>query len=263
MSAYMVVVSARFRMMLQYRSAAFAGLGTQMFWGIMRVMIFQAFYHSSTAVQPMSIEQVVTYIWLGQAMLTMFPWNVDSDIRTLMRSGTVAYELLRPLDLYWFWFSRAIAFRTAPMILRALPMFAIALPFLGMKLPVSPEACIAWLLSMFAALLLSCAITTLMGITLFWTIAGDGIARLMASSVVIFSGMLIPLPLFPQWMQKALTFMPFRGVSDIPFRLYTGNIPTHDFLFAIGHQLAWTVVLILAGRALLARGTRRLVVQGG
>ena len=40
MSAYMAVVSARFRMMLQYRSAAFAGLGTQMFWGIMRVMIF-------------------------------------------------------------------------------------------------------------------------------------------------------------------------------------------------------------------------------
>ena len=69
MSAYVAVVKARFRMLLQYRTAALAGFGTQLFWGLIRVMLFDAFYRSSSAPQPMSYPQTVTYLWLVQAML--------------------------------------------------------------------------------------------------------------------------------------------------------------------------------------------------
>ena len=44
-----MVVSARFRVLLQYRAAAIAGLGTQIFFGLVLVMIYEAFYRSSTA----------------------------------------------------------------------------------------------------------------------------------------------------------------------------------------------------------------------
>ena len=65
------IFSARFRALLQYRAAALAGVGTQLFWGLIRVMIFGAFYASSTAVQPMTYPEVITYIWLSQAMLLL------------------------------------------------------------------------------------------------------------------------------------------------------------------------------------------------
>ena len=39
MSAYAAVFAARFRVLLQYRAAALAGLGTQVFWGLVRVAI--------------------------------------------------------------------------------------------------------------------------------------------------------------------------------------------------------------------------------
>ena len=45
---YRAVVSARYRMLLQYRAAAFAGLVTQCFWGAIRLMIVAAFYAAST-----------------------------------------------------------------------------------------------------------------------------------------------------------------------------------------------------------------------
>ncbi len=53
-TAYCAILSARFRMLLQYRAAAFAGFVTQLFWGLIRVMIFSAFYRSSNAPQPMT-----------------------------------------------------------------------------------------------------------------------------------------------------------------------------------------------------------------
>ena len=109
MRPYFAILSARFRTLLQYRVAALAGIGTQLFWGLIRVMIFDAFYRSTTAPQPMTYAEVVTYIWLGQAMLRFLPWDVEGDARQMMRTGGVAYELLRPLDLYALWFCRSLA----------------------------------------------------------------------------------------------------------------------------------------------------------
>ena len=116
---------------------------------------------------------------------------------------------------------------------------------------------------MTAALLLGCAITVLVTISMLWTISGEGFFYITATAVTVFSGMVIPLPLFPDWAQPILDFMPFRGLGDVPFRLYTGNIPAGDALPYLAQQAAWTVAMVVAGRWLLARGLRRLVVQGG
>jgi ABC-2 type transport system permease protein len=263
MRAYGAVLGARFRTLLQYRAAAVAGFGTQLFWGLIRVMIFEAFYRSSTAPQPMAFPEVVTYLWLGQAFFALLPWAVDADVRAMIRTGTVAYELVRPLDLYALWYSRALAARLAPTLLRAVPMFVVAGLFFGMEPPPSLLSGAAWIVTGAGALLLSSAFSTLMTISLLWTVSGEGVSRLAPSLVLLFSGMLLPLPLFPDWAQSLLNFLPFRGLVDAPFRVYLGHIPPERLPFVFLHQAAWTVALVALGRFLLLRGTRRLVVQGG
>ena len=263
MTAYGAIVSARFRTLLQYRAAALAGFVTQFFFGLVLVMVYEAFYHSTTATQPMDLEDVITYVWLGQAFLGLLPWNVDSDIRALIRSGAVSYELLRPLDLYTLWYSRSLAWRTAPTLLRSIPMFTVAGLFLGMQAPDSWAATGAFVLAMIGSLLLSCAITTALAISLMWTISGEGVTGLTTAAVLIFSGMIVPIPFFPDWAQAVLNTLPFRGLVDVPYRLYLGYIPSGDVLFHFAHQLAWIAMLVLLGRWVLSRGLHRLVVQGG
>ena len=263
MRPYLAIISARIRMMLQYRIAALAGLSTQLFWGLIRVMIFEAFYRSTTAEQPMSLADVITYVWLGQALFALLPWRFDSEVRGMVRSGTVAYELVRPTDLYTFWFSRSIAERVAPTLLRAGPIFLAAFLFLDLQFPASPTAGLAWLAATLGALFLGAAIGTLISISMLWTISGQGLANFLQVSIFIFSGMIIPLPLFPDWCQSILEFLPFRGLVDAPFRLYMGHYPPAAIFPLLGHQLAWTLALVLYGRWLLGRSARRLVVQGG
>lgn len=263
MTPYFAVLSARFRMLLQYRAAAIAGFSTQIAWGWIRVMALEAFYRSTTSSQPMSIEDVVTYVWLGQALLGMLPWGGDADIRALVRSGNVAYEMVRPVDLFNYWYARVLAFRLTPTLLRSVPLIAIALLFFGMSLPPSSEAFGAFLLSLVGALLLSTVITLLISISMLWTISGDGVTQLSPAVVPFFSGMVIPLPLFPDWAQPIMHILPFRGVIDAPFRLYTGHIPAGEVWGVILHQWIWLIALIAIGRWVLARGTQRLVVQGG
>jgi ABC-2 type transport system permease protein len=263
MRGYLAIFSASFRTLLQYRTAALAGIATQVFWGLIRMMILEGFYRSSTAPQPMSYPEVVTYVWLGQALILLVITRIDLDIRAMIRSGTVAYELLRPLDLYQLWFCRSLAQRTAPLLLRMVPIFVIAGLFFGLQAPASLPCAILWLLSTAAAMLLGASIATLMVISMLWTISGEGINRLMGAGIYIFSGSIVPLPLFPDFLQPLLNVLPFRGMADTPFRVYMGHIPPEQALLAIAHQLAWTAAFILLGRWVLSRGVHRLVVQGG
>ena len=265
------VVSARFRTLLQYRAAAFAGFATQLFWGAIRLMILAAFYAAATEPQPMNMTQVVAYVWLGQALLGMLPWNVDADFRGQVRDGTVAYDLLRPLDLYAYWFGRTLAFRIAVPTLRGIPMVLFAmilLPVVGLSdwaliPPPSAAAFAGFVVAVVLAALLATAVTLLAHISLLWTISGVGMDRILTVLVTIFSGLIVPLPLFPDWLQPFLNWQPFRGLADVPFRIYSGNIPPGEILPELFFILVWTVALVVLGRLILRRGVRRMVVQGG
>jgi ABC-2 type transport system permease protein len=263
MRPYLSLLNARLRLLLQYRAAALAGIGTQLFWGMIRVMIFDAFYRSAVAAPPLQWEQTVTYVWLGQAMLGLFPWQVDREVRAMIRGGTVAYEMLRPLDLYSLWYSRAVAERVAPTALRAVPQFVVAGLFLGLGPPASWASGAAWAAATLGALLLAAAFTTLFTISLLWTVSGEGVTLLVTAIMPLLSGLILPLPFFPAWAQGVLNFLPFRGLMDVPFRLYVGHISPGEIGAVLAHQAAWILALVLLGRALLARGARRLVVQGG
>ena len=270
MTGYLAIIAARFRALLQYRAAALAGLFTQVFFGLVRIMILRAFYAASVAAAPISLPRVVTYVWLGQATLLLVPWRTDEDVAEQINTGNVVYELTRPLDLYGVWFARSLAWRTAPVFLRMLPMFVVAMVIVplvapGWELapPPSAAAFVMWVACFAGAVLVSSALTALMNVTLMWTLTGDGIPMLVATCATMFGGLVIPLPLFPDWIKPVLYALPFAGMLDLPSRVFSGDISLAHAPWVLAHQLAWTLALVALGRWLLSRGVRRLVVQGG
>lgn len=260
---YTAFFSAQFRVMLQYRASALANIVTQFVFGFVHIMVFEAFYASNTKPMPISLPEVITYVWLTQATLAMIPYGMDMDMRNKVQTGAIGYELLRPLPFYRLLYVKALAQRTAPTILRAVPLLIITHLFLGLSLPPTWSSAGAWTLSMFSALLLSCAISTLSSVVMFWTISGDGIGRLLPIMIGFFSGMFLPLPLFPEWAKPVVNFLPFRGLIDTPFRLYLGNLPVSELPNLLMHQLLWTAVIILVSNILLTFNLRKLVIQGG
>ena len=265
MRAYTTIFIARLKMLLQYRAAAWAGAGTQLFFGAALVAMRQAFYHSGHAIPPLPEAQMVTYSWLTQAFFALSPFtaNPDPEVRAMMRDGTVAYELARPLDLYTLWFTRNAANRVAPTILRSLPIFVIGMAFLGMQPPPSLAAFFAFLPALAGAVGLVAAWCTLITISLLWTISGDGIARITPGLVAVLSGQILPLALMPDSLKPLLNFLPFTGMVDAPFSLWVGSRDASELSGILLHQLAWTMFFVLIGRLLLAKGLRRLVVHGG
>ncbi len=271
MRRYWAVFSAAFRSQLQYRAAAWAGFGTNTFFGLVRVAAFSAFFAGTARTQPLDLGQVVTYIWLGQALILLIPFRTDYETANLIRSGNLAYELARPVNLYGFWLSRAVAMRTGPVLFQCIPMVVLSafiFPLTGfgkwsLGPPVSIEAAALFAASLCVAFFLAAAISVLTSIITLWTISSEGAETIFQALIWVFSGIVIPLPFYPDWFQPLLYILPFRGMMDIPFRIYLGNIPGIEALGLIFFQMVWAAGVIVLGKELLRKGLMRVVIQGG
>lgn len=268
---YLTVFTGRLEVTLQYRAAAFAGFITQCWFGIIRILIFAAFYAGGAAHAPMSLGNAITYTWLGQAFLAFLPWNADPDVAEMVRSGAIAYERVRPVDTYAWWYLRALAWSVARVLPRAALMVAFAavlLPLIGLGkwgLPPPPTLAAAGLfaLSALAMVLLSAAITLIINVLMTAMLTERGPNTLVAPIVNLFSGAIVPLAFFPDAVRPWLRAQPIAGLVDIPFSIYFGGLAGLSAIGAIALQFGWSAALILIGRAWLERSLRRLVVQGG
>jgi len=167
------------------------------------------------------------------------------------------------VDLHSMWIALHAANRIAPALLRCLPILLLSVAFLGLRPPANPATAAWFAASILCAALLVAAWTTWITSTLFWTISGAGIARIGPVLTMAASGQLVPLAVFPDSMRSVLSWLPFAGMVDIPFSIWTGAAPPQEWGLLLSRQVGWTIVLILVGRWTLARGLRRLAVQGG
>jgi ABC-2 type transport system permease protein len=272
LAPYRAAFSSRFLLVMQYRSAAVAGFVTQCWWGGLKVMILATFYGASAAGSaPITLAQAITYIWLSQALLALLPWAGDPEVSAAVRTGAVAYDRLRPIDAYAFWFVRSAGWTAARAVPRAAMMFlfaGVALPLLGLvewswHPPADLLALLGFSFSTLLALLLSSALMMLINIITLVTLTDRGANAISLPLVVALSGNLLPLALFPDWLHTALLMQPFAGLLDIPLRIYMGNLVDVGAIVGIGLQLFWIVAVIALGRIAMSRALRRLEVQGG
>lgn len=264
---YLSFFRIRFSAGLQYRSAAWAGVLTQFAWGMLAILLFRAFHRSGSENFPMPFEQLSSYLWLQQAFLAMFmAWYFDEEIFEGILSGSIAYELCRPLNLYTMWFVKNMAVRLSRVLLRCLPILAVAAllpsPY-GLSLPASPLHLLLTLVSMLLGFCLLISISMLVYITAFFTLSARGLRILLASTFEFFAGAIIPLPFFPDGVREVVMLLPFASVQSTPFLIYVGQHSGQDLLRVLGLQLLWLLVFWGSGRLLMAKALKRVVVQGG
>ena len=267
MKPYISLLRVRVLNGLQYRAAALGGLATQIFWGLMLIFIYGAFYGGAASSNGFSYKDLVSLIWLQQAFLSfvmLYDW--DGEMLDMIMTGGISYELCRTVNIYQIWYVRLLSKRLARGMLRFAPIIILAflMPYpYNLSLPQSPISFLLFVVALFMGLFLLVAISMLIYISIFKTMSPIGSITMFGLIGEFFSGGTIPIPLMPYWLQNVSMALPFRWTADLPLRVYSGNIGTTDALIGIGMQAIWIIILVTAGALIMKKITRLSVVQGG
>ena len=263
MRSYLAVFRLRRRMELQYRGAMVGGIICQVAFGLILIALYRALYAGKP--QTMPLNHVVTYVWLQQAFFRMLLAS-DPDLLDKIRSGSIAYDLCRPVSLYGFYFARSMAQKITGSVMRAVPMliFAALLPEgWGISLPASLPGLALSLLALALGLLCVSALENITMAFTMRTLDPRGIQAMLNLLMMTLSGNILPLTLFPDSWQRIITLLPYAQLLDAPIRLYTGDTPVGDAARILLVQAGWTVALTALGVWLWERHRKRIVLQGG
>jgi ABC-2 type transport system permease protein len=211
-------------------------------------------------------SQALTFVWISQAMLmtmVMMGGGFEDEFIERIRNGDVAIDLYRPADLQLWWLAADLGRAAFHLLGRGVvPMVCGALAF-ELSLPTAPLTWLFFLVSVLLGFVVSFAIRFLMALSAFWLMDGAGVALIVFLSGMFFSGLLLPLTIFPGWLGELARALPWSALLQVPADILLGRRTGAGLVTALAFQAGWAVALLGAGRLFQSAATRRVVVQGG
>lgn len=267
MKSYLSYFKLKFITGLQYRAAALAGMATQLFFGFAFISVYIACYNSGNNNLPMELSKLVSYLWLCQIFFSFtYVFYRDKEIINMIISGNISYELCRPQDLYFMWLARMYGDRLSKVILRFLPILCIAVilpnPY-NLNLEISLYRFLIFIIIFILSSILITSLSVLYHVICIFTLDDRGIINIFMVIADILSGSFVPVPFFPTFIQKINNYLPFRYISDFPFRFYVGDINFNECYVSIIVQIIWIFILMITGKLLMKKALKKAVIQGG
>ena len=244
--------------------AILAGVFTQSVFGFIRVSVmFAAVAVAGGELAGYDQQQASTYVWLGQALLApmaLFGWTELAD---KIKTGDIAIDLVRPVDVQLAWWAADFGRALFQLLTRGLAPLLIGAITVGIALPGSWTAYPLGAVSIVLGVSLSFLVRFGVNLIAFWTIDIRGFIGLYLVVVAPFSGLYVPVHLFPDWLRTIAYATPFPSLLQFPIDVLSGRVLGAEALLVVAMQAGWLVLLIAVTRWLMARAARKLVVQGG
>ncbi len=244
-----------------YRFDVFTGVASVLVRLYLLRMVWIALYARNAAPSDLPLHAIITYTAVALLMGLVMDIDQTRLLYEKLHEGSIATDFLKPISVPLYFFSDG----TGEVLFHAtliVPSLFFALLFVHIDIP-SPAVLAVFFVSFFLGYLVGFCINFIMNCIAFWTLEIHA-ARLIVTWVSdLFGGELIPLVIFPVFLQKFAFVLPFAAMFSTPLLIYVGVIKPDRYAEALGLQLFWVVVLGAVAALVWRAGAKRVVVQGG
>ena len=197
------------------------------------------------------LVRLLTGCWVG--------YELVMDIR----QGTLALRLLRPLHPLIAYSAENVA--GIPLRgLITLPLLGILLATVGGgQLTHDPLLICIFVISVALAWLMTFLIQATIGALALHIESSFSISELYFGLFSVFSGYLIPLELFPKWVQTLTNVLPFRFQLGFPVETLIGHLSRAEVLRELAIQIGWVGLLLALLGFVWNTGIKRYQAFGG
>jgi ABC-2 type transport system permease protein len=246
-----------------YPAATLAGIWTNTVFGFIQAYILLALYESRDDIGGYDPSDAVTYVWLVQALLmTVFIFNWY-EVSHRIRDGDIATDLSRPLDPLRYWLAFDLGRALYHLVFRGIPPFVIGMLVFDVRLPDEVATWPVLAVSIALAVVVSFAFRFLYNLATFWLLDYRGVSRIAVTISALFSGFILPLPYFPDWLEAVARVLPFAAMVQVPVDVFLEKTSAAETAGLLLLQVVWAAILLGLAQLVLRTAIRRVVVHGG
>jgi len=260
------LVWSGFRRYGTYRQATIAGSFTNIVFGFLRCYVLLAVAAGAAGGRPggYDSEQLATFVWVGQGLLTVVGIWGPPDLSDRIRTGEVASDLLRPVPPVTAYLAADLGRFAHAVLTRLLGPVIVGAIFFTLAAPSRWQTIPLFAISTLLAAIGSFGCRFLVNATAYWLHDARGPLMFWTLGSGVLCGLYFPLRLLPGWLAVTLwVATPFPGLLQTPLDVLVERDPPGRQAGLVVVQAVWAVALLALARLVQRRAERKLVVQGG
>lgn len=224
--------------------------------------VWLAIYNSGNQVADMTFQEITTYYILVISLNPIIFWGINEIMGEAIREGEILRELLNPISYFNYYFGIRIGELIEAAIVGILT-FVICSIIFKVLLPSGLLNFIFFIFLIFLAIVVVYFFELILGVIAFYTDSIWGIEMFKRAILSIFSGMIAPITLFPEFLQKIANFLPFKDCIYTPVNIYFGKLETVEILQVLLKQCIWIAILYIIAKLLFKKAIKNITVNGG
>ena len=237
------VASVTYKEWAAYRTHSMVSIIVGPVYFIVQYFIWTAVYGNHSSLGGMGLNQMITYFGvttlIGYLTMDFADWNLSMLIRT----GKFLTFHLRPIHHRSFALFQKLGHRTLGFLFEFIPCLLIFIFIF--RVDMTPASYVWAILSIALAFLMNFYINYMIGLTSFWLVQSNGIRSAFMLVSSIFSGALIPLTFFPEWLQTVQFFLPFQYIAYMPAMVFTGQYSLGGITLTMGQVVGLQAIAVL------------------
>lgn len=261
--AYFYVYKIRIQKALAYKFDVYGNIIWQCIVMFSTAFFWKALYVGHDTVKGVQIEDMLVYTIVSSMMNLLFRVDVESRVISSVRKGTVATDMLKPINLYGIYFFEDLGYTTSILFQNVLPILVIGSLFIAVPKPDSVGAFLLFLPCVILSYLINWLLAACYSTWAFTAIHMSPMVAVKQHLVRLLSGSIIPMWFFPEWLSDILNLLPFVYIYQLPLDIYIGKYDMVTLLPRIGIQLVWLLLLGVLFLFLQKRVTKHVMIQGG
>lgn len=211
------------------------------------------------AIAGYSFKQIMWYLVITESMILACP-SLCTRVEEEVKSGDIVFKFVRPVNFVVFHFVEymsevVVRFMVNAVLGTILGLMIIGPPHFGYGLMWLPLIALCgftvnFLLNMVLAL---CA---------FWVEETRGLEFVYNKFLFTIGGMLMPLEIFPDALQRIGHWLPFQAIVYLPAKT-TVAFDISNLAGVLATQLIWMLVIGILVSLVYRKGVKKLNVNGG
>ena len=263
MKKYLYILKTQIIKSMTYEFNVYGNIIMQTIIMITSAYFWRALYKGRGMVGGVNADSMLTYVVISSALSVLLITNVERRIQMSVIKGTVATDMMKPINVFGVYFAEDIGNIIALVFQNMLPILIIGSLMTGIPRMADIRDLPLFILSVLESFLINWLIAALFGMIAFTTVNIDALIQVKKHLLRLLSGSIIPIWFFPPGVSRVLESLPFVYIYQLPLSIYIGRGDRAQHLAQMRIQLLWLVILAGVFYFVQNRVTRKVMVQGG
>lgn len=264
MSIYLEFIKVAFQERYAFRFNFFVSIFGSLLAIFIQMNIWSALLHErEAAASAITLQDMLSYVIISNLIGGLTGSGVAQKIGERVESGMIAADFLRPLHLIYYLWADDFGAKSFQFLFVTVPTCSFVGLVYGISFPSDSRMLLLFFISLWFSVIISFYIHYILGMFAFWLQTSWFIGWVLLAFNQLFSGSIVPLWFYPDWLYTISSFLPFRLIAFEPISIYLEKKTVAESLIIILHQSTWMLVLILLERWLWLRAQRKVTVNGG